>query len=391
MSLFEPYTIKSLEIRNRFVRSATYDGIADKNSRVSERQMKLYEELAHGKVGLIVTGIAYVDVTGRISPWQNSIAHDDDIAGFSRLTRMVHDLGGKIAVQLFHAGRETSKIYQKRPALAPSFVPDDPLFTAPHREMEEAEIAQIIDAFGKGAARARAAGFDAVQLHGAHAYLLSQFLSPFTNRRKDRWGGSLQNRLRLHRDIIRVVRSGVGADFPVLMKLGVEDGFTGGLEFREGLAAAEILANDGLDAIEISSGLRGRGYKHSEFRTGINRPSREGYFRDWCREIKQRVDIPVIMVGGIRSLDTAAKVIQDGTADLVSLSRPLIREPDLIARWQSGDLQPATCVSCNLCMEALLAAKPFGCYYKAKNLISDARSELRIRNIRNRQRTRRKG
>ncbi len=365
MVLFETFQINDLEIPNRFIRSATYDGLADKNGRVSERQMSLYEELARGKVGLIITGIAYVDVTGRISPFQNSITCEDDIAGFSQLTGMVHNLGAKIAVQLFHAGRETGKIYQKRPALAPSFIADDPFFSAPHREIEEDEIGQIIAAFGKAAARARAAGFDAVQIHGAHAYLLSQFLSPFTNRRKDQWGGSLENRLRLHRDIVRAVRSEVGADFPVLMKLGVQDGFTGGLEFQEGFAAAETLAHGGLDAIEISSGLRGRGYKHSEFHRGINRPDREGYFRDWCRQIKRRVDIPVIMVGGIRSLGTAANMIQEGTADLVSLSRPLIREPGLIARWQSDDLRPATCVSCNLCMEALLEAKPFGCYYKA--------------------------
>lgn len=366
MPLFEPYKIKNLEIRNRFVRSATYDGSADKDGCVSERQMSLYEELARGQVGLIITGIAYVHSTGRISPYQNSIAHDENIAGFSRLTGTVHDLGAKIAVQLFHAGRETGKTYQKRPALAPSFVADDPLFTAPHREMEEDEIKQVIQEFGDGAERAKAAGFDAIQIHGAHAYLLSQFLSPFTNRRKDNWGGSLENRLRLHREIIRAIRSKVGADFPLLMKLGVEDGFAGGLEFREGLAAAEILAGDGLDAIEVSSGLRGRGYKHSEFRTGISRPDREDYFRNWRRAIKQRVDIPVIMVGGLRSFDVAQEVIREATADLVSLSRPLIREPNLVARWQQDDRRPAACVSCNRCMEALLEVKPLGCYCKAE-------------------------
>jgi 2,4-dienoyl-CoA reductase-like NADH-dependent reductase (Old Yellow Enzyme family) len=366
MPLFEPYTIKNLKIGNRFVRSATYDGSAAKDGRVSERQMSLYEELARGKVGLIVTGIAYVDTAGRISPYQNSIAHDEDVAGLSRLTGMVHGLGAKIAVQLFHAGRETGKIYQKRPALAPSFVADDPLFTAPHRRMEENEILGVIQAFGDGAERAKTAGFDAVQIHGAHAYLLSQFLSPFTNRRQDEWGGSLENRLRLHREIIRAIRAKVGADFPVLMKLGVEDGFSGGLEFREGLVAAEILSGDGLDAIEISSGLRGRGYKHSEFRTGIVRPDHEDYFRDWRSAIKQRVNIPVIMVGGLRSFDTAVEAVREGTADLVALSRPLIREPNLVARWQEGDRAPATCVSCNHCMEALLEAKPFGCYYKAE-------------------------
>jgi 2,4-dienoyl-CoA reductase-like NADH-dependent reductase (Old Yellow Enzyme family) len=278
---------------------------------------------------------------------------------------MVHDLGAKIAVQLFHAGRESGKVYHKRPGLAPSFVPDDPLFTAPHREMEKDEIEAVCEAFGDATGRARAAGFDAVQIHGAHAYLLSQFLSPFTNRRKDEWGGSLQNRLRLHRRIIQAMRSSVGPDFPILMKLGVEDGFSGGLEFQEGLAAAEILADEGLDAVEVSSGLRGKGYQHTEFRRGIYSPRREGYFRDWCRQIKARVDIPVIMVGGIRSFDVAASFVQDGIADMVSLSRPLIREPNLIARWQKGDREPATCVSCNRCMEALLEAKPFGCYYKA--------------------------
>jgi 2,4-dienoyl-CoA reductase-like NADH-dependent reductase (Old Yellow Enzyme family) len=137
------------------------------------------------------------------------------------------------------------------------------------------------------------------------------------------------------------------------------------LEFQEGLAAAEILARDGLDAIEVSSGLRGKGYQHTEFRRGINRPRREGYFREWCSEINQRLDIPVIMVGGFRSFDVASKVVRNGTADLISLSRPFIREPDLIARWQSGDRKPATCVSCNRCLEALMEAKPFGCYYKA--------------------------
>ncbi len=364
MPLFEPITIKNLEIRNRFVRSATYEGIADKGGRVSTRQMSLYQDLAFGKVGLIVTGIAYVHVTGRISPSQNSIATDDDIPGLSQLTRMVHGLGAKIAVQLFHAGRETGKIYPKRPGLAPSFLADDPLFAAPHREMEECEIKEVIQAFGDAAGRARVAGFDGVQIHAAHAYLLSQFLSPFTNRRNDKWGGSLQNRLRLHRGVIQAIRSEVGPDFPILMKLGVEDGFSGGLKFEEGLAAAEILSLDGLDAIEVSSGLRGKGYQHTEFRRGINRPSREGYFGEWCSEINQRVDIPVIMVGGLRSFDVASKLVQSGTADMISLSRPLIREPDLIARWQSGDVKPSTCVSCNRCMEALLGAKPFGCYYK---------------------------
>ncbi len=366
MVLFQPFRIKGMEIPNRFVRSATYDGSADKDGRVSERQLTLYDGLAQGKVGLIITGIAHVHATGKISPTQNSIAQDDDIEGLSKLTGIVHRSGAKIAVQLFHAGREKGKIYKKQPAFAPSLVQNDPFFDAPHRSMTEEEIHQVIKAFGDGAERAQAAGFDAVQIHGAHAYLLSQFLSPFTNRRKDKWGGILENRLRLHREIIRAIRAKVGDDFPILMKLGVEDGFSGGLEFSEGVTAAEILAKDGLDAIEISLGLRGKIYSQTEYRTGITRPDREGYYSHWCREIKRHVNIPVITVGGLRSFEVVSKLVEEGAADLVSLSRPLIRQPDLIARWQAGDRSSATCVSCNLCMEALLQAKPLACYYKAE-------------------------
>lgn len=360
--LFEPFRIKDMEVPNRFVRSATYDGSAEKDGSVSERQIALYEGLAMGGVGLIVTGIAYVHTSGRISPYQNSIAGDGDIEGWSELTRSVHRFGSKIAVQLFHAGREKGRVYRKQPALAPSFLAEDPFFTGLHRSMNEDEILETIEAFGDGAERARNAGFDGVQIHGAHAYLLSQFLSPFTNRRKDRWGGGLENRLRLHREIILAIRKRVGEDYPLLMKLGVEDGFAGGLEFREGVAAAEILAGNGVDAIEVSLGLRGRLYDQTEYRAGITRPDREAYYRDWCRQIKQRVNVPVMLVGGVRSFDTALDVVLKKEADLVSLSRPLIREPDLISRWQRGDRSLSTCVSCNRCMEALLEGKPLACY-----------------------------
>jgi 2,4-dienoyl-CoA reductase-like NADH-dependent reductase (Old Yellow Enzyme family) len=362
MMLFEPFRIKGMTIPNRFVRSATFDGCAERDGSVSDRQIALYEGLARGGTGLIVTGIVFVHPEGRISPYQNSIVKDEDIPSLARLARTVHRLGARIAIQLFHAGREKGRIYRKRPGLAPSFVSDDPHFSHPHREMEETEIRETIAAFARGAGRAREAGFDAVQIHGAHAYLLSQFLSPFTNRREDQWGGSLEKRLRLHREIVRALRAEVGKDFPLLIKLGVEDGFSGGLHFGDGLAAAEILAADGVDAIEVSLGLRGRLYDESEFRAGITRPDREAYYRRWCREIRQRVNVPVVSVGGVRSFETAEDLVQREEADMVSLSRPLIREPDLIARWQRGDRGPSTCVSCNRCMEALLEGKPLACY-----------------------------
>ncbi len=361
--LFEPVNLKGLTLRNRFVRSATYDGCAERNGHVSQKQLEMFGELARGGVGLIITGITFVHPSGQISPFQNSLSSDECIPGFRALSKTVHDGGAKIAVQLFHAGRETAKTYppQRKEALAPSQITDDPNFQAQHRAMTEEEIREIVRAFGDASRRAREAGLDAVQLHAAHAYLLSQFLSPFTNRRTDQWGGSLENRLRLHREIYRDIRAKVGEDYPVMVKIGVEDCFPGGLEYREGKRAAQRFAEWGFDALEISSGLRGMGYENSEFRPGINRLEREAYFREWCRDIRQSVSVPVMMVGGMRTFDLMEQVIHQQEADFVSLSRPLIRQPGIIAEWKSGDRRRAACISCNKCFDALLKGEPLYC------------------------------
>jgi len=364
--LFGSVNIGGLTLRNRFVRSATYDGCAEKNGHVSQNQVRMYEELVRGGVGLIITGITYVNPSGQISVFQNSLSSDDCIPGFRELAETVHRGGAKIAVQLFHAGRETAKTFkpQRKQAIAPSLITDDPNFQAPHRAMTEDEIWEIVRAFGDASKRAREAGLDAVQLHAAHAYLLSQFLSPFTNRRADQWGGNLENRLRLHHEIYRNIRAKVGEDYPVLVKIGVEDGFPGGLEFDEGKQAAQYLAQWGFDALEISSGLRGKGYATAEFRTHIDRLDREAYFRDWCREIKRHASAPVMMVGGLRSFELMEEVIQNQEADFVSLCRPLIREPGIINEWKNKDRHRATCISCNKCFEALLKGEVLHCVIK---------------------------
>jgi 2,4-dienoyl-CoA reductase-like NADH-dependent reductase (Old Yellow Enzyme family) len=361
--LFEPVRIKNMVVRNRFVRSATYDGCTDTSGRVSEKQIRLLAALAEGGVGLIVTGIAYVHPSGQISPFQNSIADDDCIPGFKRLTGIIHEQGAKIAVQLFHAGREAAWLLRSRneQAIGSSCVPDDPYFAEEYRPATEDEIWDVVRAFGDAAKRAREAGFDAVQLHGAHAYLLSQFLSPHANRRSDDWGGALENRLRLHREIYQDVRAKVGDEYPVLIKIGVADGFAGGLEFSEGSEAAQLLAQWGFDALEISQGLRGKRYEGTEFRTGINRVEQEAYFRDWCSEVKRRVDVPTIMVGGLRTFELMEEVIQKGETDLVSLCRPLIREPDIVSEWKSGSRRRAACTSCNKCYEAILQGETLRC------------------------------
>jgi 2,4-dienoyl-CoA reductase-like NADH-dependent reductase (Old Yellow Enzyme family) len=353
--LFEPIKIRDMEMRNRFVRSATFDSGADKAGYVTEQQIEFYQTLAAGGVGLIMTGPANVLPAGKFIDLTNGIFNDDFISGLKKLTAAVHDQGAKIAPQLYHAGRDSAKYWQGKDvkSISPSHVPNDPHISVysnhDYYEATEDEIWEVIHAFGDAAVRAREAGFDAVQIHSAHACLALQFLSPHTNRRDDEWGGSLENRLRFHREIFRDIKAKAGEDYPVLMKLGVEDQFSGGLEFSEGKKAAQHLSEWGYDALEISSGLRGKFYGGTEFRDKINSLEKEAYFRDWAKEIKAVVNTPVMMVGGLRTFELMEEIIQKGEADFISLSRPLIREPNIINEWKNGNRHKSTCVSCNKC------------------------------------------
>ena len=351
--LFTPIKIRNLELSNRFVRSATGDRFNEGAGFVADKKIALHAELAEGGVGLIISGVAHVHPTGKTAFSQTSIASDDTIPGLTRMTKAVHDRGGKIAAQLFHGGREAARYWNtvNQEAIAPSMIPGDPYFKGEYRSMTTEEIGDMVRAYGDAAKRAREAGFDAVQLHAAHAYLPSQFLSPFGNRRNDEWGGQLENRLRFHREVYQDMRKKAGPDYPLLIKLGVQDGFAGGLEFGEGLQAAIWLAQWGYDSLEISQGLRGKYYEETEFRTGIHTIDREGFFRDWAREVKERVKVPVMMVGGLRTLALMEEVIQKGEADFVSLCRPLIREPHIIKEWKKGNRRRAACISCNKCLE----------------------------------------
>ncbi|MBW1780685.1 MAG: NADH:flavin oxidoreductase [Deltaproteobacteria bacterium] len=364
--LFSSFDIKRMRLRNRFIRSATFEAASEPNGEVSPLELEMYRNLAVGEVGLIISGICCVHENGRLFPSQNCLARDEAIPGMAKLAQTVHDQGGKVAVQLMHAGREASR-FMPVEGLAPSVVRDDPHFDLDHRAMTDEEILMLVDAFGEAAGRAKEAGFDAVQVHGAHAYLFAQFLSPASNLRQDQWGGDLKNRLRLHCEVLASIRQRVGPEFPVLIKLGVRDGFDEGLSLKEGIEAAQVLADAGYDALEISQGLRGARFQETEFRTRLKRPEDQGYFRRWARAVKERVRVPVIAVGGIRDLDMAEEIVQQGEAALVSMSRPFISEPGLIARWRKGDKKPARCISCNKCLEALRVPRPISCDLDRRN------------------------
>ncbi|WP_371361860.1 NADH oxidase [Sporomusa rhizae] len=368
--LFESVSIKKMTLKNRFVRSATYDGFAD-NGHVSDQQIKFFSELAEGGVGLIIAGIAYVHPAGQVSPLQNSIAGDEFVDGYKKLTQAVHDRDTKIALQLFHAGRDAALLENLLPLkytpLAPSFIGDDPHYKGKYRAMMESEIWEIIQAFGDAAVRAREAGFDAVQVHGAHAYLLMQFLSPITNHRDDQWGGSLENRLRFHREIYTDIRKKVGEDYPILIKLGVQDGFSGGFEFTEGKQVAKVLADIGFDALEISQGLRGKSYEETEFRPRINSLKQEAYFGNWTREIKGETNVPIMMVGGLKTLSLMEEKIHNKEADFISLCRPLLAEPGLINDFKINKKAKARCISCNQCVDQIVKGKQVCCVQNARS------------------------
>jgi 2,4-dienoyl-CoA reductase-like NADH-dependent reductase (Old Yellow Enzyme family) len=352
--LFDPIDIDGMKIRNRFLRSATWDRTATDEGEATDASVKMISGLARGGVGLIVTGYAYVSPHGKAAVRQFGISDDRHVKGLRRLAKAAHDHGARIAVQIAHGGINLGLLGRTdRVALAPSEIEG---YALSHRAMTSGEVEEIVRDFGSAAARAKEAGFDAVQLHGAHGYLMSQFLSPRTNRRTDEWGGSAEKRRRFHVEVMRAARRVVGADYPIWIKLGLQDYADDGLELAEGLETLKVLVGEGLSAAEISAGVGARAAR-------VSRPEDEErpYFREESAEAKRAVDIPVMLVGGIRSLSMAEDIVRGGDADMISMSRPLIREPDLIGRWQRGDMAPAKCISCAKCLGAGLRGEPLAC------------------------------
>lgn len=348
--LFEPRKIGKMEIKNRFVRSATAEGASDETGAIRDELFGIYRDLAKGDVGLIITGHAYVQPNGRCSTNQMGIYKDEFIPGLEDLASAAHSETPDcmVAVQIAHAGRQAAKMSVSDP-VAPSVVTDTRTSITP-REMTEAEIEECIDSFADAAERAKEARFDGVQIHGAHGYLISSFNSPYTNRRDDKWGGSLENRMRFLMETYRSIRAKVGDDFPVFVKLNAEDFLDGGIEIDESVQIARTLAEEGIDAIEISGSMYESYPGKGTARTRIRKPEQEAYFLPYAEEVKKAAgDVPVILVGGMRSVPIMEKIVKEGMADFISMSRPLIREPDLPARIRDGK-ESADCISCNGCM-----------------------------------------
>ena len=387
-SLFQSGSIGSMQLKNRFVRSATAEFLATKEGRVTDKYRDAYERLAKGGVGLIISGNFYVNETGRAYPNNIMIDKEEQIKELKTVTDLVHKHGSKIVAQINHAGRQCDPKYYKSKPIAPSSIRDMLSLVKP-KEMTVDEIEITINAFTDAAKRIKAAGFDGIQIHAAHGYLINQFLSGHTNRRKDQWGGLLENRMRFLLKIFKRIRSEVGPDYPILIKINADDFIKRGVNLEEAIAVCKKLDAEGIDAIEVSGGIAERGlvtirgdlpkdlivkklnvverfliyFMENTLRKWAH--FEEAYFMPYATEIKKNVKVPVILVGGMRKRRTMEKIIENGNADFISLSRPFIRQPNLVNQMKKKEENVITCVNCNRCtIEMLMHHKPMKCYYR---------------------------
>jgi 2,4-dienoyl-CoA reductase-like NADH-dependent reductase (Old Yellow Enzyme family) len=384
--LFEPGKIGNMELKNRFVRSATVELLCTEDGRVTDEYLCAYDRLAKGGVGLVVPGNYIVNPLGHNYPKAPMVDKDECIDDLRRVVTVVHEHDAKIVAQLNHGGRQADpKLIGTKP-VGPSPVRDRMNFVKP-RQMTEKEIVETIEDFGEGARRVKEAGFDGVQIHAAHGYLINQFLSAHTNRRKDEWGGSRENRMRFLVEIFQAMRSRVGPDYPILIKINAEDFAKTGVHPDECVEHCKKLDELGIAAIEVSGGiyetglhtikgdlpmgpfLEGRGLVErilTRVMEGSLRKSatfEEGYFVSYADAVKRNVKAPVLAVGGMRTRRRMEEVLESGQADFISLCRPFIRQPNLVKLLERGDEDPISCTSCNHCsIEILFHKKPMRCY-----------------------------
>jgi 2,4-dienoyl-CoA reductase-like NADH-dependent reductase (Old Yellow Enzyme family) len=387
--LFSSERIGDVEIQNRFVHSATFEAMADENGKITEKMIKRYRDLAKAGVGLIIPGMFYVHPLGQSIAFQASIYSDEMVPGLRELVDAVHAEGSKIAFQLNHGGRQTSKELIGQTPIGASSKGWDPTFLVKPREMTEDDIWEVVEAFGKATRRAAEAGVDGVQLHAAHGYLINQFLSPFFNIRNDEWGGSEENRFRFLKEIVLKVKDNMREGMFLSVKLNGAD-FT----FKEGIAPvlaaryAGWLADLEIDALEVSCGTSCFSFMNMirgevpikelvEFLPMWQKPFgwlmmrgmvgrydlEEGYNLEAAKVIKPGLgDVSLMLVGGLRRASHMEEILQEGHAEFISMSRPLIKEPSLVRKFREGKSEAATCVSCNKCFAAVVNGMPLRCY-----------------------------
>jgi 2,4-dienoyl-CoA reductase-like NADH-dependent reductase (Old Yellow Enzyme family) len=375
--VFSEGKIAHLAVKNRLIRSATYEGGMTEDGKATAEILSLYRSLAEGGVGTIVTGHMAVSRKGKGNHRQTCIYDDTHIPEIARIAEVVHASGNgcKVVAQLSYAGRQVLHDNTVAECVGPSDVPS-PILRKRARELSADEIRSIVDCYADAIVRVKKAGYDGVQLHGAHGYLLSSFLSPYTNRRQDRYGGSIEKRVAILREIITKAREKVD-HFPILIKMNCTDHVGGGIDIETFPETAKEVAALGVDAIEVSGGMWDCLIRSEEelgffplpipeARTRINSLDKQSYFVRFAEKLA--LDIPVIVVGGHRNIESLEEIISRGAVEFFAFGRPLISEPDLPNRWREGrGREKADCVSCNSCLLEV-KSKPLKCVLKQNRL-----------------------
>lgn len=371
---FEPGQLGPITLRNRVIKAATFEGASPKGQ-VTDALIDYHVKVAAGGVGM--STVAYLAVSPEGRTGRGCIVVGDDTAeGLRRLTDAIHAEGAKAAAQVGHAGPVANAKSNRSASLAPSRHVG--MMGNVAREATEADIARITDDYRRGAEVAVRAGFDAIEVHLGHNYLLSAFLSPKLNKRKDSWGGSLENRARFARQVVAAVRAGAGDSVAVTAKLNMADGVPGGLWLHESIPVAQMLEADGhLDALELTGGsslsnpmylFRGEapleefgatlpgpfkaGFKLLGSRFMPSYPFEEAFFLPYARQFREALKMPLILLGGINRLDTIERAVDLGFP-FVAMARALLREPDLINKMQKGSSNESLCIHCNKCMPTI--------------------------------------
>ncbi len=347
-NLFSPFRIGKLELKNRIAMPPMATNFAGEDGSVNERHIAYYLRRVRGQVGYITFEHTGVLRQGRAFPNMALIDSDQHIPPFKELVEAVHKEGGKIVIQINHAGRQTSASITGSPIVAPSAVPC-PVRKEMPKELAHEEIGRIIEAFGAAAFRVKETGADGVEIHMAHGYLINQFLSPFSNKRGDEYGGDAARRMRMALDVLRAVRNKVGLDFPVLCRLSADEYVEGGLKLDDSKEIARSLERNGADALHVSACVAASGY--------LNHPpyyAEEGVFVHLAQGIKSVVGIPVISVGRIRTPELADRILEEKKADLISMGRALIADPELPEKALQGRTEEIIpCISCNRCIQSI--------------------------------------
>ncbi|MBN2063055.1 MAG: NADH:flavin oxidoreductase [Deltaproteobacteria bacterium] len=374
-----------MQIKNRLVKAAIVENLATEDGQVTDELIRLYDKAARGGAGLIITGGAFVQKSGRNVRFQTGAHGDESIPGLARLARAGQKNDTRIVLQISHGGRQCPPSLVRGDVIGPSPVRDQLSKIMP-RAMTEDEIEETIEAFGRAAGRAREAGFDGVEIMAGHGYLINEFLSRRTNHRRDRWGGSLENRAGFYFRIIQCVRKTVGEDFPILTKINTEDQMKNGFSLDEcgwvvhrlpelGVAAVKLTGGTYESALNIARGdipedeILGdlNGWQRFRLKMIVRLMRRrfrfsEAYFLDNAKQIGRNLDTPVILVGGLRTPGLMEDILQKGYADMIALGRPLIRQPDWPNRILAGDSRPSSCINCNRCFIRISKNQPVGCY-----------------------------